>query len=332
MNNFRAVGIDVSAREVHVAAEGRDDIARFENTPVGFKRLLHYVTKARVREVRVVLEATGTYHLDLACALDDHPKCRVMVVNPRIARNFHDIGKRAKTDRVDAASLLSFAQRMDFQPWTRPSKPALEARATARYVDQLVKDQTRLKNQLHAAQATKTTPDWVRAELQQRLEATAQWVTLAKRKLVELIRAMPDTAQTLDVLQTVLGIGTDTAAQLVAEYAFLDPEMTGKQLTAWAGLDPLPQESGTSVKGRRGMSKRGNARVRQMLFMSALAASRQGPFADLKARVAARSGQKKVGLGAVMRKLLIVTWAMFRTRMPWDPELAAPREKSARAA
>lgn len=332
-NCIRHVGIDVSAKQLHASAEGRGEVAKFDNDIAGFRKLRNYITKGRVQQVRVVLEATGSYHLDLACHIDDHKKCAVMVVNPRVAKAFQAAnGGRAKTDKVDAVALMNFAQRMDFKPWTRPSDQNMELRATSRYVDQLVKTQTRLKNQLEAARATKTTPRWVVDGLAHQLEHTEAWVAAAKQKLVETAQANPDHAESMDLLDSIPGVAEQSAAQLVAEYAFLDPNMTSKQITAWAGLDPLPRESGTSVRGRRGMSKRGNARVRRILFMCAQTAARKGAMNDLKERVAARSGKKMIGVGAVMRKMLIVSWAMYRTRQPWDEQKVQPRRQARKAA
>ena len=195
-----------------------------------------------------------------------------------------------------------------------------------------MKTQTRLKNQLEAARATKTTPRWVVDGLAHQLEHTEAWVAAAKQKLVETAQANPDHAESMDLLDSIPGVAEQSAAQLVAEYAFLDPNMTSKQITAWAGLDPLPRESGTSVRGRRGMSKRGNARVRRILFMCAQTAARKGAMNDLKERVAARSGKKMIGVGAVMRKMLIVSWAMYRTRQPWDEQKVQPRRQARKAA
>ena len=333
MSIIRAVGIDVSAKHVHVAAEGRDDVAVFDNDHAGFKKLRNYITKGRVQDVRVVMEATGGYHIDLACFVSDHKKCRVMVVNPRIAKAFQAAaGGRAKTDRVDAVALMHFAKRMEFVPWSRPSAHDLELRAISRYVDQLVKQQTRLKNHLEAARSTATTAEWVTIGLQQQLEQTQAWVALAKDKLVEAAKSNKDNALAVEVLDTIPGIGEQSAAQLVAEFAFLARDMNAKQVTAWAGLDPLPRDSGTSVRGRRGMSKRGNARVRRMLYLCAQAGSRSGPMKDVKERVAARSGKKMVGVGAVMRKLLTVAWAIYRSRQPWNAEKMRPRQKVPHAA
>lgn len=333
IKGIRHVGVDVSARTLHVAVEGREDVAEFNNTPDGFKKLASYAAKGRVREVRFVIEATGAYHIDLACFLHDRRRCVVMVANPRLTKHFHSAqGRRAKTDAVDALSLLHFAQRMPFEPWTKPSKAVLELRASARFVDQVIKDRTRLRNQLHAAQATDTSAAWVLQELQQRIDDLSALIERGQARLLDLVAEEPQLQAAVKRLATIPGIGPATAVRLAAEYAFLDRGMTSKEITAWAGLDPRPRESGTSVRGRRSMSKQGNPRVRRMMYMSSLAAARKGPFADLKARVEARSGSAMSGLGAVMRKLLIVSWAIYRSGSAWDAKLASPREKSAAAA
>ena len=335
MSSNRAVGIDVSAATLHVAAEGRADVAVFDNNHVGHKKLAKYIAKGRVRDVKVVVEATGSYHLDLACFIHAHKKCRVMVVNPRVAKAFQAAdGGRAKTDRIDAQALLAFAQRMEFQPWTPPSQAVMEVRAMGRRVDQLIKDQTSTKNRVEAARATATTPAVVLDGLYRQLRFLELEVAAAKAALLEIAQGHEDMAEEVRVLASMPGIGPQTAAQFVSEFAFLDPEMTSKEVTAWAGMDPLPRESGTSVRGRRGISKRGNARVRRMLYMSALSGSREEgtPFHDLKMRVSRRSGKKMVGLGAVMRKMLVVAWAMYRSREEWDAEKVRPRRKVANAA
>lgn len=330
---LRHVGVDVSAATLHVAVEGRVEVAEFANSVVGFKKLVAYATKGSAREVRFVVEATGTYHLDLALFLHADRRCKVMVANPRQTKHFHEAqGRRAKTDRVDALSLLEFAQRMPFEPWTRPPQASLELRAAARFVDQAIKDLARLKNQLHAATVSESTPDWVVREVQERLAETERLVARGEAKILEMVAVDADLGAAAKRLDTIPGIGPATAARLVAEFAFAAPDMNSKQIAAWAGLDPRARESGSSVRGRRAMSKRGNARVRRMLYMSALAAARKEPFAEMKQRIEERSGKAMIALGAVMRKLLIVSWAVYRSDSTWQPRLASPRDEVSRAA
>lgn len=323
-------GVDVSAKKLDVVLEGGEH-ETFDNTLAGHKKLASFVAKGR-RKAQVVIEATGNYHVDLALFLDRHPRCSVMVVNPRDARHFHLAqGIRAKTDKVDAASLLQFGLRMPFQEWTRPSDAAIELRAVARYVDQLVKTQTRLKNQAHAAALVSNSPEWLQEQLEERLNEIAEHIKLGEKKLIELAQADPEIQRSVDLLDGIPGIGPATAARLVSEFMCVGTDMSSKQITAWAGLDPRPRDSGSSVRGRRKMSKRGNARVRRMLYMPAVTAQRkQGPLRDLVDRVEARSGKRIIGIGALMRKLLVVAWAIYRTQKPWNLDMVRPR--SVRAA
>jgi len=109
----------------------------FDNTPPSRTALVNALHKAQVK--RVGLEATGTYHLDLAIALDD-AGLEVMVVNPKVAKDFSGaMPARSKTDAIDAALLAEFVQRMPFKPWSRPNDQALAIRACARRLTALNK-------------------------------------------------------------------------------------------------------------------------------------------------------------------------------------------------
>ena len=142
------VGIDVSARTLQVAIGGPDGVRdlEFSNDAEGHKKLCKVLTKKGV-SVRVCLEATGNYSLDVAIALTATEGVEVMIVNPRSARHFADAQlRRAKTDRVDARALLDYAQRMDFIVWKRPSQERMHLRQYARRIASLIEDTTAEKN------------------------------------------------------------------------------------------------------------------------------------------------------------------------------------------
>jgi transposase len=83
-------GIDVSAKELVVMVErcGRREGARnFSNTASGHQQLRDYLA-APGRQVRVCLEATGLYGLDVALWLERDARFQVMVANPRAVKNF----------------------------------------------------------------------------------------------------------------------------------------------------------------------------------------------------------------------------------------------------
>ena len=319
------VGIDVAYRTLCVHIDGESTVREFDNDDSGRRALVAELTR-RGRHVRVVMEATGTYHVDAALALSAHDRCRVSVVNPRQTKHFHEAQNiRAKTDTVDAKSLCAYALRMDFVEWTRPTATALALRALVRHHAQLTKEQTRIKNRAHALEVSASTPAMLLEMLSQQREFIDQQRKAIELALEQFEREHPSVAPYVRRFMTIPGFGRTTALSLLSEYLVLDSAMTSKEITAWAGLDPRPHESGTSTR-RRSISKRGSARTRAALYFPAVTAARlQGPLQDFYLRITERTGQKMVGITALMRKLLINSWAMHRSATDWDAEKAAPR-------
>jgi transposase len=117
-------GLDVSARQISVARrrgqEEKPVVTSFANNASGHKALLTYLLQASER-VRVCLEASGNYSLDLALTLQAHRQVEVSLVNPCRARHFaQSLGARSKTDPVDACVLCEYAARLPWMPWQPP--------------------------------------------------------------------------------------------------------------------------------------------------------------------------------------------------------------------
>jgi transposase len=123
MKKMLFVGIDISADELVVAVERDGEslpAACFENDATGHRKLIRWLTKS-TRPVRVCLEATGVYGLDLSRALHRTKGIEVMVANPRAIKDFaRAFLQRSKTDALDAAVILEFVKRMPFQVWQAP--------------------------------------------------------------------------------------------------------------------------------------------------------------------------------------------------------------------
>lgn len=135
------VGIDVSAHELSVGVrrgiEDRLTVTTFTNSAAGHKTLLVFLPQGKAR-VRVCVEVSGNYSLDLALFLQAHRQVEISVVNPRRARRFAEsLGERSKTDRVDARVLCEYAARMLWVSWQSPSPVALHLRALTRAIADL---------------------------------------------------------------------------------------------------------------------------------------------------------------------------------------------------
>lgn len=316
------VGIDVSAKELAVSREVDDKVepvARFTNDATGHGQLVRWLTKNR-RTARVCLEATGTYSLDVALALERAPRIEVMVVNPRAAHDFARARlQRAKTDRIDAAGLREFGQRMPWVSWTPPAPSALALRAVARRIAGLSVARTQERNRWHAAKASDALSTLVRHDLEDHVRELDRRMRALRREAQALIATDPTLATPFRHLVSVRGIGVASAIQLLGELACLPSDMTVRQWVAHAGLDPRPYDSGTSVRRAARISKVGNRHLRRALYMPALVASRHDPHVRAFVTHLRQRGKTWLqALVAVMRKLLHAIYGMLRTDQDFD--------------
>jgi transposase len=264
--------------------------------------------------VRVSLEATGIYSLDVALALERADGIEVAVLNPRTAHRFAETLRRSKTDAADAQALAEYSRRMPFVAWVRPSEAALALRAISRHLATLTEDHARLKNRLHAAAGSASTPRCVREDLRRSMANVQKRLARLRRAALAAIADDAGLQRKFDLLTGITGIGEVSAVQLLGELAGLDPEMTVRQWVAQSGLDPVHTVSGTSVQKRSRISRRGSRHLRRALYMPALSAARFDPH--MKAfytQLQTRQKTKLQALTAVARKLLHAIFGIFKT-------------------
>lgn len=310
MSSYQIVGIDVAARSL--VASGEEGLLRpaYENTPAGRGALIQTLRRSK-QPVRVVLEATGIYFLDVACELVA-AGIEVMVINPKAAHHFAAARlQRRKNDPVDAAMLRAFGSCMPFVPWTPPRSDLFAFRALAREAQAQIKAAAAAKNRLHALGATKLAPANVVQLLKQHIadaEAIIAALVAAARQQIE---ADPELKRLFEHTDSMPGFAAKGAIFVMAELLVLPP-MTARQWVAQAGLDVREDRSGTSVQHKPRLSKRGNKRLREALFYPALTATRCCP--EIRAfveRLLARGKTKLQAIAAVMRKLLHGLHAMW---------------------
>lgn len=323
---MNVAGIDVGAGKLHVVAATPKPlkVAEFANRSEEFAALRSYLRKRKVK--RVVLEATGVYHLDLALFLQGSPGIEVMVVNPRAAKHFAEARMtRSKTDRVDAGMLAEFAQCMPFEAWQPPTPERLAIRACARRLAALTRQRTQTKNQRHAAQATEVTPAFVLDDLRLTLAQLDQPLDRLQANTLALIAQDPHLRRRHALLTDIKGIADKSAIALLGELAVLPEDMNHRQWVAMAGLDPRHHQSGTSVAKKARISKAGNRYLRTALYMPAMSASRHVPQVHdyYQHLIKDQQLKPKQALCAVMRKLLHAIHAihaMWANDAPFQPQ------------
>ncbi len=318
------VGIDIAADTFTAAwlAGGGTPSTPFsaEQAPSGFAALPRRLRGVADPEgTLVVLEATANYWVALAVALHE-AGFRVAVVNPRQAHHFAKAQlRRAKTDALDARDLAQLAAALRPRPWTPP--PAVDHEVRQRLVarDALLVMRTPVRHQRHALLPW---PVVVEGVCQHRDELITDLDRRIARLDLEIAAALKESAwaESLVCLCSAPGIGLVTAAwRLVSTLnCTLCPGPTA--LTAYAGLAPIPRESGRSIRGRPAIGHDGNGRLRTALYMATLSAARYNPA--IKAfynRLRAGGKPLKVARCAAARKLLHLAWALGTKRQRFDP-------------
>jgi transposase len=309
------VGVDVSADTLSVVLETRDQQvkqATFSNDPAGHHKLCRLL-RHRSRSVRVCLEATGIYSLDLALALHRAKGIEVMVANPRATRDFARARmQRAKTDATDAHSILEFLKRMPFKPWVPPTQEILDLRALSRRITALKIAGAQERNRLHATGRCRQLTEVLRRDITAHIDHLHDSVASLTEEAVRIIRASPALQTRFEHLCSIKGIATVSALHLLAELSLLPPDMEARQWVAHAGIDPRPYESGTSVHKPGRISRTGNRHLRAALYMPALVASRWEPNVRAFYEKLLAKGKKPMqAIVAVMRKLLHAVHGMF---------------------
>ena len=316
-------GIDIANENFEICLRRGDQLRQrsFSNTPSGHRQAIRWICR-RGESARVCLEATGIYHLQLALVLSGTEDIEVMVLNPRASRRFAEAQmRRAKTDKVDAAVLLSYLERMPFKPWQAPSAEVLELQSLAHRLSQLQKEITRERSRLHAAERAGAHTRLVQVDIRAHIKQLKARLERFEARALDWLRQHDALTEDHQLIDTVPGFAEHAAFKVLAEVSPLAPDMTAPQWVAQAGLDPKPTESGTSVYAPRRISKQGNAKLRAALFMPAMVAIQHDDnvraFYQARLQRGATPRQAQV---AVMRKLLHAIWGILKRRQPWDGE------------
>jgi transposase len=325
MNNslsaFNPCGIEVSQDTLVVAWRVRDHdepLREFPNTPPGHQAVLRFLARAG-GPVRVALESTGLYGLDLALALHQ-AGLAVMVANPRAVRHFAQaMMQRSKNDQLDAAVLREFAARMPFVAWRPPSAAARKLVAVARRLEALTEMLAAEKNRRHAASLSEALPPIIRRDVERSIQTQQRAIQRLRRAAQEFVLSDPTLARRYELLLSIPGVGATSALHLLAELTLLPANMDVRQWVAYAGLDPREYSSGSSVHKKVRISKAGNQHLRRALYMPALVAVQHQPH--LRAyyeHLLARGKTKMQALVASMRKLLHAIFGMFKHDQLFD--------------
>lgn len=307
-----SVGVDVAKSSLEVAVSNSTEVRRFANDEDGVSSAADYI--AAMNPVSVIVEATGGLEMNLVAVLQS--ACLpVAIINPRQVRDFaRATGMLAKTDAIDARILALFGIRMKPEIRSLPDKEAREMGRLLTRRRQLVEMLTAERNRLLQAD------DDIRPGIETHITWLEEALSNIDEDVENRIKQSPSWREKANILKTVPGVGKVVSSTLLIELPELG-RLNRRKIAALAGVAPLNRDSGT-MRGKRTVWG-GRARLRAVLYMAALVASRRNPvIAAFYQHLVAAGKTKKVALVACMRKLLTILNAMMRTMTAWRPGMA----------
>jgi len=322
------LGMDVAKAKLDCCllldeASGKRKTKAVSNTKSGIVDLLAWVAKQNVSPgvLHVVMEATGVYHEQAAMALAD-VGITVSIVNPAQVKDFgRGLAVRTKTDGVDSFVLARYGALLKPAAWTPPAPEARMLQALLSRREAISQDLQRERNRQEKADATDT-PDRIRQSLSDSIEFLVKQLAELQRDIDQHIDRHPTLKDDMTLLQSIPAVGPQVGGNLLSvmhSHEFNSAE----QLAAYLGLVPVERQSGSSVMGRARLSKAGPARIRAVLYMAAVVATRHNPHVKaVYDRLLARGKSKMSALGAAMRKLVHLCFGVLKTRKPYQHNYA----------
>ncbi len=306
-SKIKIYGVDISKSYFDVVDQEGCHF-QFSNELNGFEAFAGYLRKNSC----VVMEATGYYHYCLAQFLYKH-NFRVSVVNPLSVKRFIQMKlSKIKTDKSDAKAICEYAQINKVPLYTGRSKVQFECLQLLSLQDLYLKQRTAIKNKLHGEETLGNPSEGVVLSLFRALDLLNKEISLLQEQLEILVNKI-DKKQ-MNQLMSIPGIGKKTAMLLIVLTDGFTSFQNARQLCSYAGITPTIRQSGSSIRGRSRISKMGNQKLRNLLFLCSFSASKYNKSCrELYERIVAKGKSKKLALIAVCNKLLKQAFAIAKS-------------------
>lgn len=303
-----AVGLDISKLTFDAAAIiGEIEVsAKFANDPKGFEALKDWLDKFDCSDLHICMEATGNYYEGVADYIGGFYK--VSVVNPlKISKYAESRFVRTKTDKQDAKLIAEYCRSVEAK-YLIVRKPVgadcYRLRRLSALYAKLVEDCTVQKNRLEVSKDC-----FVKEICRNVIKCIQKQLKAVKDEITELTKSNRYRDE-VKRLESIPSVGKLTAAILL-NHLVGNEFKTANQFVAFAGLAPRIKDSGTSVRGKRVLTKLGNRKLRAALFMPAMVAYRIKAFPDFIQRLEKKNKPKKVIIVALMRKLAVIAYYLY---------------------
>lgn len=332
------LGVDVDSAELKISLQNLQenlsikiiDSGTFKNNLKGFEALLKRLSRFLHDDLplHVTMEVTGVYHEELAYFLHTQENIIVHVELPNTTAAYKkSLNQKSKTDILDARMLGQLGAERQLKEWQPVSNQMRKIKKISRERLRIGKERTLVANQLHAEKASFDSCESCLQRYQQRIDFLNTQEKEIIADLKHCVAQDDDLQQRIDNVCTAKGIGFKTAIGLVAETGGFALFKNRNQLVSYAGYDVEQRSSGTSIKGKTKITKRGNSYIRQIMHMPAMSGvSNDEHHKAYYHRIVSKSGIKMKANVAIQRKMLLLAYSLFTKNEPFDPEYAEKRK------
>ncbi len=313
------VGFDVGKDSLFGARLDRSGVVKehweLANTSAALLPVLRGLRR-KYKHLLVASEATAEYHRPLAelCLMLNIP---FSLINPITTKQFtRATVRKKKTDKTDAEVIARVAMQGQGTLVTKDTfndvKPMLRTGVKLIQISRML-----TLMQYHLTVVLPNEPSLLQqlATCQEALDVAAVTFRSTARQ-----RVNPSVSR---LLQSVPGVGPQTAALLIAELGDITRFKNSASVVAYVGLDPRVKQSGTSLKRNTHLTKRGSPYLRRALYLAAAAAQRHDP--ELRATYEKKRAEGKRYREAtivVARRVVTRVYAVWKRQTPYQKKIA----------
>ncbi len=317
-----SIGVDVSKKTLSICVYNDETIKYFEtgNSPKSFKKsFLDKEKDLDFSKCIFMFENTGVYHLKVATYLVKDLGYTVSVANPLAIKRFMEMGlSRVKTDKADSMQIAKFGYSYGDE-WLYEPKSELNNKIelTLGAIDDFHKQINILTNQLESLETRDTQFKDINRYYKNMIKSFQLKIKELEKSLDEMLKK--NYKEEYELIKSIPGAGVKFCSLVLGKLNRFSKFKRAKQVVSYLGICPSPYESGTSVKGRGKISKRGSSYARKILFMCSFSACKHNKqCADLYSRMVAAGKAKKVALIAVTNKLIRQAFGILKSGKPYN--------------
>lgn len=316
-------GIDVSHTTLDICYQNNlGDLFHLKvgNNIAGFKKIMEHTGV----NYHFIMEATGVYYIRLAFFLHDKG-CVQSVVNALAIKRYIQMHlERNKNDKKDAGWICRYG--IDQQPdyWQMPDSAYFESKQLYNTIREYTEQIKRFNNQLHSLKLLPLPSKDTIKSLERMKKNLSGEIESLEGKLETLLQKWQP--EQLKNISSIKGIGKRASAMLIVFTQGFKYTHSHRQLTSFAGLSPTEYSSGTSIKGKPRIYKRGGKNLRDVLYMCSMNAIKTNTACKaLYERLRAKGKTGKQGLIAVCNKLLKQVFAVVKNGTMYQPNYCSAR-------